>query len=126
MGRDVKACVRYFFIKFLFFIKWKPFKNYGKCFLFHLNSSFCSRDIQVLVFSSSPLFLPVSHCLRGWSKKNLKVCDVINFLNKNLIKHFVWYLEEEIGCDIESLTIGRLLKKEHFYRKILQKMCIKN
>ena len=59
-------------------------KNYEKCFLFHLKSSFRSRDIQIFVFPSSPLFLPVSHCFRDWSKINLKVYDVINCLNKNL------------------------------------------
>ena len=34
------------------------FKNYEKCFLFYLKSSFRSRDIQIL-------YLPVSHCFRG-------------------------------------------------------------
>ena len=34
------------------------FKNYEKCFLFYLKSSFCSRVIQIL-------YLPVSHCFRG-------------------------------------------------------------
>ena len=38
------------------------FKNYEKCSLFHLKSSFCSRNIQIFVFPSSPLFLPVGHC----------------------------------------------------------------
>ena len=65
----------------------QPFKNYEKCFLFHLKSSFCSQDIPIFLFLSSPLFLPSSrsHCFRGWSKINLKVYDVINCLNKNLI-----------------------------------------
>ena len=40
-----KGCVRYFLSFFKFFIKWTPFKNYEKCFLFHLKSSFCSRGI---------------------------------------------------------------------------------
>ena len=53
----------------------------------HLKSSFCSQDIQV--FLSSPIFLLASHCFRGGSKKNLKVYDVINCLNKNLLTHFV-------------------------------------
>ena len=54
-----------FFIKFLFFTTWQPFKSYEKCFLFHLKSCFRSRDIQIFVFSSSPYFSAVSHCLRG-------------------------------------------------------------
>ena len=53
---SLKACVRCFFIKWLFFTKWQPFKNYEKCFLFHYKNSFCSRDIQIFVFSSAPLF----------------------------------------------------------------------
>ena len=43
-----------------------------KFFLFHLKCSFRSRDIQILVFLSSPLFSPVSNCFRSWSKKILK------------------------------------------------------
>ena len=109
------------FITLLFFTKWQSFKNYEKCFLFHLKSSFHSRDIQICVFSSSPLFLPVSHCFTGWSKKNLEVYGVINGLNKNFT-HFVWYLEKEIRCEIETLSIDRVLNKEHFYGKIMQKM----
>ena len=97
-----------------------------KMFLFHLKSSFRSQDIQVFVFSSSPLFFPVTHCFSSWSKKNLKVYDVINCISKNLITHFPWYLMKEIGCDIEILSIVRVLNKEHFYRKIIQKMCTKS
>ena len=66
-----------------------------KCFSFHLTSSFPSRDIQIFVFRSSPLFLLVSHCFRGWSNINLIVFDIINCLNKNLITHFSWYLGKE-------------------------------
>ena len=77
-----------FFIKFLFLTKWQPFKNFEKCFLFHLKSSFCSGDIQIFVFPSFPLFLLVSHCLRDCSKINLKVYDMINCLNKRNDKCF--------------------------------------
>ena len=45
-----KACVLYFLSNFYFFIKWQAFKNYEKCFLFDLKSSFGSRDIQIFVF----------------------------------------------------------------------------
>ena len=83
----------------------KSFKNYEKCFLFHLKNSFRSQDIQILVFPSSPLFLPVSHCFRGWFKKSLEVFDAAICPNKNLIAHFLWYLENEIRCDIETLSI---------------------
>ena len=95
-----KACVRYFLPNFCFSPHDKPFKNYEKMFLFHLKSSFRFRDIKIFVSLSSPLFLPVSNCFRGWSKENLKVYDVINCLNKNLITYFVWYLEKEIKFHI--------------------------
>ena len=75
---------------------------------------------------SSPLFLLVSHCFRAWSKINLKVYDVNNCLNKNLIIHFVWYLEKKKRYDIETLSIDRLLNKEDFYGKIMQKICTKS
>ena len=72
------------------------------------------------------LFFPVSHCFGGWFQKNLKVYDVVNCLNKNLITHFVWDLEKEIRCDIETLFINRVLNTEHFYENIMQKICTKS
>ena len=50
----------------------------------------------------------------------------INCLNKILITHFVWYLEKEKRYDIETLSIDRVLNKEYFYGKVMQKMCNKN
>ena len=98
---------------------WKKFFVSSKdLFSFSRYSNFC-----IFVF---PSFLPVSHCFRGWSKKNLQVYDIINCLNKNLIKHFLWYLEKEIRCGIETLSIDRVLNKGHFYGKIMQKMCTKS
>ena len=101
-----KACVRYFL------------SNFIKLYSFSRYSSF--------VFPSSPLFLPVSHCFRGWSKINLKVYDVINCLTENLITRFVWYFEMEKRYGFETLSIGRVLNKEHFYGKIMLKMCAKS
>ena len=89
-----------------------------KLFLFFRYLNFC-----IFLF---PSFFPVSHCFRGWSKKNLKIYDVINCLSKNLITHFVWYLEKEIRFDIEALSIDRELNKEPFYGKFIQKMWTKN
>ena len=102
--RKIKACVRYFVSNFYLSPNdryFSPFKNYEKCFSFHLESSFRSRDIQVFLFPSSPLFLPVNHGFRGCSKISFKVYDVINYLNKNLITHFVWYLEKEKGMALK-------------------------
>ena len=118
----LKACVHYFLSNFYFLTKWCPFKNYEKCFLFHLKISFRSRDIQFFVFLSFPLFLPVE----GWSKMNLKVHDVIDCLNKNSITHFVWYLGKEKRYDNETRSIDGVSDKEHFYRKIMQEICSKS
>ena len=120
-----KVWVRYFLSNIYFSQNESPSKT-ENCFSFHLKSSFRFRDIQIFVFLSSPLFFPVSHCFRGWSKKNLKVYNVINCLNKNLITHFVWYLEKEKKYDIETLSIDKVLNKEHFYGKVMQKICIKS
>ena len=79
---------------------WKMFFiSSKKLFSFSRYSNFC-----IFVFPSCS---PVSHCFRDWCEKNLKVYDVINFLNKNVIAHFVLYLETEISCDIETLSIDR-------------------
>ena len=96
----------------IFFISSKKLFSFLRC------SNFC-----IFIF---PSFFPVSHCFRGWFKNYLKVCDVINCLNKNLITHHVWYLEKEIRCDIETLSIDRELNKGHFYGKVMQKMCTKS
>ena len=118
----LKAGIRQFLSNFYF----TPIdSHYEKCFIVHLKSSFCSRDI-LLYFSLIPIFLPVSHCFRGWSNKNVKVYDVINCLKNNLMAHFVWYLEKEKRCDIETLSNDRVLSKEHFYGKIMLKICSKS
>ena len=70
---------------------------------------------------SSHFFLPVSHYVKGCFKINLKVYDVINCLNKNLITHFVWYLGKEKRYDIEILSISSVLNKETFNGKSCRK-----
>ena len=108
------------FIKFLFFHQmiapqklWKMlFISSKKLFPFSRYSIFC---ISVLSFSTC----------RGWPKINLEVHDVINCLNNNSITHFVWCPEKENRYDTETLSIDGVSDKEHFYRKIMQKMCSK-
>ena len=98
---------------------WKMlFISSKKLFSFSRCSDFC-----ISVFSS---FFSVSHCFRRWSKINLKLYDMINCLIKNLITHFVWYLEKKKRYDIETLSIGRVLNKENFYGKVMQKICTKS
>ena len=122
----LKACVRYFFCQIFIFNQMIALQKLWKMFLISSKNSFCSRDIQIFVFPSSHLFVPVSHSLGGWPKLNLKVYDVINCLNKNLITHFAQHLGKEKRYDIKTLSIDRVLNKEHLYGKIMQKMCTKN
>ena len=83
------------------------------------------RYLNFCIFVFSCFFL-LRHCFRSWFKKNLRIYDVSNCLNKNLITQFVWYLGKEIRCDTETLCIDRELNKEHFYGKTMQKMCTKS
>ena len=122
---NLKARVCYFYQIFILH-QMIALQKVWKMFLFHLKSSFSSQDIQIFVFRSSPLILPVSHCFRDWSKVNLKVYDIINSRNKKLITHFVWYLWKEKRYDIETLFIDRVLNEEHFYGEIMHKMCTKS
>ena len=85
-----------------------------------LKSSFLSRDIQIFVFLPSPLFLSASHCFRGWWKINLKVCDIINCQNKNIL---FGILITKKRYDTETLSNDRVLNNKHFYWKIMQKLC---
>ena len=123
--KDLKLVSAIFYEIFIFH-QLIALQKIWKFFLFHLKSSFQSRDIQIFVFLSSPCFLPVSHCFRDWSKIILKVYDIINCLNNTLITHFVWYLQKEKRYDIETLSIERVLNKEHYYGKVIQKMCTKS
>ena len=72
-AKVVKACVHYFLKIFYFQPNDSSSKTMKKCFLFYLKS-FRSRDIQIFVFLSSHLFLPLSHCVRDCLKINLKAC----------------------------------------------------
>ena len=47
-------------------------------------------------------------------------------LYKNLITQFVSYPEKEKRYGIETFSIDRVLSKEDFYGKIMQKLCTKS
>ena len=117
---NFKACVCYFSSNFYFSPNDSPSKFISSRKLFSF------LRYLIAIFLSSPLLFPVSHFFREWFKKNLKVYDVIICLNKNLITLFVWYLQKEIRCDIETLSIDSILNMEHFYVKVMQKMCTKS
>ena len=78
---------------------------------------FCSQDIQVFVFPSSPLEPPVSHCSSRW----LKINDWRNQLTKQKLKNIVWYLEKEIRPDIETWSNGWDIFVEKVCRKCARK-----
>ena len=127
-GATFKAYVCSFSF-FFFFTKWQPLNNYEKYFLFYLKSSFYCQDIQILVFPSSLLIFPVSHRIRGWWKINLKVNVFSNYLNKNLITNFVWYLGKERRlnfelelCQLTEFKYGTFLWKtnaENVHQKLV-------
>ena len=72
----VKACVCYFLSNFYFSTyNDSPLKT-EKCFLFHLKSSFCTRDIQIFVIFSLPFTLSRFKRANGSGI----IYDVINWL----------------------------------------------
>ena len=102
---------------FLFLTKINFFKNYEKCLLSHLKSSFHSRDIRFFRFPSS-LFSHVSHYLRRQLRINLKVYDFTTsekLWNRNLWTHIVWYHEKQRRSDIKIWLIDQVLNKKNFY-----------
>ena len=96
---------------------WKVFFiSSKKLFLFLRYSIFC-------IFVFPPFFSLSAIALEVDLRKILKV---INGLNRNLITYFVWYLDKEKRCDIETLFLDRLLNTERFYGKIMQNLCTKS
>ena len=108
---------------FSFFTKQCPSKKYEKWSLFCLKSLFHSQDNHSFVFSSFLHVSPVSHCLTRWSKKNIKLYGIINWLNKNLKQYIVRHFEKERRSDMEIWSIYRELNKERFHGKSIQKIC---
>ena len=119
----LKACVRYFYfyfyLNFYFSPNGSPSKTKKDAFYFIWKALFVQEIFNFLYFHLSFFF---SLSAIAWE---LKVCDVINcqVLSKNLVTHFVWYLQKKKSYDIETLAIDTILNKEHFYGKIIQKMC---
>ena len=94
---------------------WKMlFISSKKLSSFSRYSNFC-----ISVF---PLFSPCQPLL--WRLIEDKSQSLYRGLNKNLITHLIThYLKKEKRYDVETLSIDRVLNKEHFYWKIIQKMC---
>ena len=114
------------FIKFLFFHQIIALQKLWKMLFISSKKLFSFSRYSIFVFPASTQFLPVTHWLRGWFKINRKVYGVSICLNENVITHVVWYLEKEKRYDIETLSFDRVLCKEHFHGKIMQKLCTKS
>ena len=92
---------------------WEMFISPKKLFLFSRYSNFCNLSSPILSLSATALEVD--------SRKILKVYDVVNGLNKNLVTHYVWYLEKEIRLDIETLPIDRVLNRTFLWKKSFRK-----
>ena len=116
-----KACVRYFLTNFYLSRNDSPLKTMKAVFNFILKALFVLEIFKFLYFHLLLFFSLSIHCFRASSKINLKVYEIINCLNKNLIIHVVWYLEKKKRYVIETLSIDRVLNKDHFMEKSWRK-----
>ena len=82
-----KSLCPLFLSNFVFLPNDSRSKTMKNAFYFIKKALFVLKKIKFFQFPSFPLFLPVGHCFRRWSKINLKVYATIT--------HFVWYLEKE-------------------------------
>ena len=74
----IKACVRYFLSYFIFSSDDRPSKTMKNAFLFHLESSFRSRDNQIFVIFS--LLFHTFQIQKGkWKWNNL--CHKLSCMN---------------------------------------------
>ena len=122
----LKACVHYFLSNFYFSPNDSPSKTMKNVFHFIWKALFVLKIFKFLHFCLPVFFSLSAIALEVDPRKIYKAYDVINCFNKNLITHFVWYLEKKRRCDIETLSIDRELNKEKFYGKIMQKMYTKS
>ena len=98
----LKACVSYFVTFFFFFHQMVALQKLWKMVFIWSEKLFSFSRYSIFCIFIFPSFFIVSHCFRAWFKIILKVYGVINFINKNLITHFVWYLEKEKSYEIET------------------------
>ena len=117
--RECKACVRYFSPND------SPSKTMENVFYFIRKALFVLEIFSFVYFRLPLFFSPSVIALEVDPRKTLKFMSS-TALSKNLITCFVWYLEKEIRCDVETLSIDRELNKKHFYGKIMLKMCFKS
>ena len=88
------------FIKFLLFHQMIALQKLWKMVFISSKKLFSISRYSLFVFLSAP-FSTCRPLLRGWSKINLKVHNIINCLTKNSITYFVWYLGKEKGMTMK-------------------------
>ena len=117
---SLKACVHYFLSNVCFSSNDSLSKSMKNNFYFIWKALFILEIFNFLYFCF-PLFLRMWVSFRGWSKKIFKFMT-----SQELNDKFCLISWEGNKCDIETLSIDRLLIKKHFYGKIMQKICTKS
>ena len=95
-------------IRKIYLLKWKPFKNDEKCFLFHIKSCVRSWDIYIfvmtfLLFRKTALYFPISQ-------------DVKAFHNEIWSINRMWY--EKYFPEKSYTKCGGEVSPKPFYKKI--------
>ena len=118
--------LKLFFKKFIF-CQMIVFQKLWKIFFISSKNLFSFSRYSNFCIFAFPYFSPCQSLLE--SLIQYKDSDFVNCLNKNLIIHFVWYLEKEKRYDTEPLATvlnNTVLNKKHFYGKIMEKMYTKS
>ena len=72
--KEILRCAHLLHMFMVFFTKWWPFKNYERCFLFRIKSSFHSWDIHIFVI------VPFSTLFRFKKTNGSGIIYVMNWL----------------------------------------------
>ena len=97
-----------FLSNFYFFTKWQPFRNNKKGILFHLNSSFCSKDVHIF-FILSTLFI-----FRMMSETGMFY--VMNWLHK--FPDAIFRITQKPPCIISSNLVRWYITNKGIFLKL--------
>ena len=75
---------------FFYLLQWKSFKNYEKCFLFHLNTTFCVWFFKENVSHAILYGLTKFHCLAAFTSWDIVQYVYCNFFFPSLWRHRIW------------------------------------
>ena len=109
----------------------KKMRNSCVCLLDELILGFCYSDLTLEtggfeLASTITIVLQANQLTKCASHPNISlvVCDIINWLNKNLLTHFVWFFGKEKRYGIATFSVDRVSNKNHFYGKIMHKKLV--